>query len=277
MTTNNARSNRRPKGEEILRIVAVDVDGCLSAGEAQPIDLDLLRYIGELNERSRNEPLVPGITFITGRGAEYVEVIIQLTRGYLPAIYECGAAALLPMEYRFVYSPFLDPDAFDHIRQARDLFWSELGKANRAYYQPGLELTLSVYPVEPMTMEDCNREIRALYEPYQQQLIVQQARTCIDILPQGGGKGNGLQWLSELTQLPFSEMAGIGDSPNDLPYLELVAFSGAPANAHGDVKQFVDYVSPYPEAQGVRDFLEHCLIYNQERTTSYSKGAIIGH
>jgi HAD superfamily hydrolase (TIGR01484 family) len=276
MTTDNIKPDTRPPTDEMLHLVSVDVDGCLSAGEAQPIDLDVLRYIGQLNDRSRTDPLVPGISFITGRGAEYVEVIIQLTRAYLPAIYECGAAALLPAEYRFVYSPFLDPDAFEHIRRARDLFWSKLGKTKRAYYQPGLELTLSIFPLEPMTMDECRQEIQALYEPNQEQLMVQQARTCIDVLPQGGGKGNGLRWLSELTQLPFSTLAGIGDSPNDLPFLELVAFSGAPANAHPDVKRSVDYVSPYPEAKGVRDFLNQCLAYNQERDAAQSGDAKIG-
>ncbi len=92
---------------EAIRLVAVDVDGCLSAGEAQPIDLELLRFIAELNDRSREDPWTPAVTYITGRGAEYVEVIQQLTHGYLPVIYEVGSAALLPATYQFVYSPFI--------------------------------------------------------------------------------------------------------------------------------------------------------------------------
>ncbi len=249
--------------QELLRLVAVDVDGCLSGGESQPIDLGLLQYMAELNDRSRQDPLVPAITFITGRSAQYVEVIQQLTRGYQPAIYEVGSAALLPQEYRFLYNPILRPEAFDSIRQARDRIRSTLGQANRAYYQPGLELTISVYPIAPVTMEECGREVEALIEPYRSWLKVERSRTCIDIVPREAGKATGLRWLADLAQVPFSAMAGIGDSPNDRSFLELVAFSGAPANAHPDLKGFVDYVSAFPEGRGVRDFLERCLEYNQ--------------
>jgi hypothetical protein len=258
------------EGRELLRLVAVDVDGCLSGGESQPIDLGLLGYMAELNDRSRQDPLVPAITFITGRSAQYVEVIQQLTRGYLPAIYEVGSAALLPQEYRFLYNPILRPEAFDSIRQARDLIWSTLGKANRAYYQPGLELTISVYPIPPVTMEECGQQVDALMEPYQEWLKVERSRTCIDILPREAGKATGLHWLADLAGVPFSAMAGIGDSPNDGPFLELVAFSGAPANAHPEVKGAVDHLSPWPEGRGVRDFLERCLEYNQGQRTANS-------
>lgn len=248
---------------DAIRLVAVDVDGCLSAGEAQPIDLDLLRFIAELNDRSREDPWTPAVTYITGRGAEYVEVIQQLTRGYLPVIYEVGSAALLPATYQFVYSPFIAAEAFEHIREARERLVRTLGEAGRACCQPGLELTLSIYPIAPVTMEECKQEVDALLEPYRQNLKVEQSRTCIDVLPRGAGKDNGLRWLADLVQMPFSVMAGFGDSPNDQAFLELVAFSGAPANAHPQVKQTVDYVSPHPNGKGVRDFLERCLAHNQ--------------
>lgn len=259
--------------QDLLRLVAVDVDGCLSAGESQPIDLGLLQYMAELNDRSRQDPLAPAITFITGRSAQYVEVIQQLTRGYLPVIYEVGSAALLPQEYRFLYNPVLHPEVFESIRQARDRVRSTLGKANRAYYQPGLELTISVYPTPPVTLEECGREVDALIEPYRFWLKVERSRTCIDILPQEAGKATGLRWLADLAQIPFSAMAGIGDSPNDWPFLELVALSGAPTNAHPEVKGAVDYLSPWPEGQGVRDFLERCLEYNRQVAARKVKSA----
>jgi hydroxymethylpyrimidine pyrophosphatase-like HAD family hydrolase len=41
----------------------------------------------------------------------------------------------------------------------------------------------------------------------------------------------------------------------DLPFLALVGRSAAPANAFDQVKAAVDYVSPHPTADGVRDIL----------------------
>ncbi|MGQ9599291.1 MAG: HAD family hydrolase [Anaerolineae bacterium] len=261
----NVKAKRQTTDPGPIRLVVVDVDGCLSGGEAQPIDLDLLRFLAELNDQSREDPWTPAVTYITGRGAEYVEVIQQLTRGYFPVIYEMGAAALLPAAYQFIYSPFIATEAFEHIHEARERLACTLGRAKRAYYQPGLELTLSIYPVAPMTIEECKQEVDAILEPYRQNLKIEQSRTCVDVMPLGAGKDNGLRWLADLVQIPFSVMAGFGDSPNDRAFLDLVAFSGVPANAHPQVKQRVDYVSPYPNGKGVHDFLERCLAYNQAR------------
>ncbi len=41
---------------------------------------------------------------------------------------------------------------------------------------------------------------------------------CIDIVPHGCSKGNGLQFIKEFTQAPLA--FGIGDSINDIPQLE---------------------------------------------------------
>ena len=52
-------------------------------------------------------------------------------------------------------------------------------------------------------------------------------------------------------------MLGVGDSDSDLPFLALTGYNAAPANANQAVKQAVQYVSPYPTVEGVRDILRH--------------------
>jgi hydroxymethylpyrimidine pyrophosphatase-like HAD family hydrolase len=47
------------------------------------------------------------------------------------------------------------------------------------------------------------------------------------------------------------QMAGIGDTKGDLPFLDIVGYSAAPSNAHDIVKVAVDYVSPQAHAYGV--------------------------
>jgi 3-deoxy-D-manno-octulosonate 8-phosphate phosphatase KdsC-like HAD superfamily phosphatase len=255
---------RLPTNSQLIKLVAIDVDGCLSEGECRPLDLELLRYFGELNELSKSDPMVPAITHITGRSAQYMEVLIQLTRGYMPAIYESGAAALLPQNYRFLYSPYLKPHSLRNMRHARGLIADELEEKGLAFVQPGLELTLSAYPIEPFTMEQLYEQIILIFAPYRDDVIVEQTRTCVDVMPVGSGKAYGLRWLSELSSTPFTAMAGFGDSGNDLAFLDLVAYSGAPSNAVAETKESVKYLSPYSNGRGVRDFLEQCLRINKE-------------
>jgi 3-deoxy-D-manno-octulosonate 8-phosphate phosphatase (KDO 8-P phosphatase) len=76
----------------------------------------------------------------------------------------------------------------------------------------------------------------------------------------GIDKGAGVEWLSRETGVPLAQMAGIGDSPGDLPYLRRVGFSAAPANATDDVKRTVQYVSPFKDSKGVVDILLRWIV-----------------
>ena len=43
----------------------------------------------------------------------------------------------------------------------------------------------------------------------------------------------------------------------DLPFLAVVGHSAAPANANANVQEVVQYVSPSPTTEGVRDILNY--------------------
>jgi hydroxymethylpyrimidine pyrophosphatase-like HAD family hydrolase len=77
------------------------------------------------------------------------------------------------------------------------------------------------------------------------------------VLPRGVHKGKGIEFLSSQTDYSAGEMLGVGDSDVDLPFLDTVGYSAAPANANLDVKRLAQYVAPRPAADGVRDILDH--------------------
>ena len=90
--------------------------------------------------------------------------------------------------------------------------------------------------------------------------------SAVDITPIGIDKGSGLRWL--ITQLPqefpmeLANIAGIGDSGGDLPFLHLVGFSAAPSNASTEVKAMVSYCSTKSNGQGVVDIMQRCITQN---------------
>ena len=93
--------------------------------------------------------------------------------------------------------------------------------------------------------------------PYSELLEVHSSVSCVDVTPAGIDKGAGARWLSAETGIPLAAMGGIGDSPNDLPFLRLAGRSAAPSNAADQVRAAVDYVSPYENGEGVLDILRH--------------------
>jgi len=78
----------------MIKVVVMDIDGCLTPGEVEEIDLGVLKKLREYNQRSKDDPLIPAITFCTGRPQPYLEAMHQMLSGYLPAIYESGEGCI---------------------------------------------------------------------------------------------------------------------------------------------------------------------------------------
>ncbi|MCT2534384.1 HAD family hydrolase [Aquibacillus koreensis] len=69
---------------------------------------------------------------------------------------------------------------------------------------------------------------------------------CVDIVPKGISKADGLSHLMKHLDMAPDEIAVIGDSFNDVPMLEMTPYSYAMSTAHPDVQKkaskVVDYV-----------------------------------
>ncbi|NIO68246.1 MAG: hypothetical protein GTN71_04125, partial [Anaerolineae bacterium] len=96
--------------DNLVRLVVVDVDGCLTPGEARPWNFEALSYVAQLNREARHNPQVPAVTLCTGRQEPYVEVLMQAIDAHLPAIYENGGGLYFPQEYRFAENPLITPE-----------------------------------------------------------------------------------------------------------------------------------------------------------------------
>jgi hydroxymethylpyrimidine pyrophosphatase-like HAD family hydrolase len=82
--------------------------------------------------------------------------------------------------------------------------------------------------------------------------------STVEVRLDGLDKGEGVKWLASETGISLSNMAGVGDAPGDIAFLNLVGFSAAPSNAEPEVKALVDYVSPYEYERGFLDIIKWC-------------------
>lgn len=240
----------------MIRLVVTDVDGCLGAAEAAAYDLDVLRQIAEWNRSTRRGVSWPAITLCTGRPAAYVDAMMQVIDGHMPAIFENGAGLYFPLEYRFAWHPSLHPEAAQVIRRARELIDESVVRAGVGYYQPGKERSITLLAGPGHTLAEVGQACERALSGHRLPVWVEVSVTTVGIWLNGINKGEGLKWLAAETGIPLVAMAGVGDAETDLSFLKLVGFSAAPANADPIVRAVVDYVSPHTVGQGLLDIIQ---------------------
>ncbi len=239
-----------------IRLLLFDIDGVLSEGEGRPLDLPLLSDLAAMNQTARQDPALPAVTLCTGRPAPYVEVMLQAIDGHLPAVFENGCGLYVPAGYRFLAHPLLT-DGGRTFAAARERLRTELVDTGRVFFQPGKEYSLSLFPLDGVGTDDLRPLAEAALGEAATTVSLIFSFSCLNVVPRGVDKGQGVRFLCEQSGYAVEEVLGVGDSDVDLEFLEMVGHSAAPANANPAVKAIVDYVSPFPTTEGVRDILRH--------------------
>jgi HAD superfamily hydrolase (TIGR01484 family) len=238
-----------------VRLVVCDLDGVLTDGEAQPLDLPFLGRLAALNQAARADPRRPAVTICSGRPAPYVEALQQAIDGHLPAVFENGAGLYFPAGYRFLPHP--DMGELGAMRAVRRRLEETLVRSGVAFLQPGKEYSLSVFATDPATTDRLHDQTTAALDSLAGQVELAYSSSCLNVLPRGIDKSKGVAFLAAQAGYAVEEMLGVGDSDVDLPFLAQVGRSAAPSNANEAVKRLVEYVSPRPTVAGVLEILRH--------------------
>jgi hydroxymethylpyrimidine pyrophosphatase-like HAD family hydrolase len=135
---------------------------------------------------------------------------------------------------------------------------------NLAYFQPGKSASLSLFAHPGITMHEVAHTAERLARQWNDAFLVETGATCVNVMVRGLDKAEGVRWLARETAIPLHAMAGMGDATGDMPFLQLVGWAAAPANAQAAVKQMVHYTSPYEDGQGLMDILTRIPL-SQER------------
>ncbi len=240
-----------------MRLVVIDVDGCLTPGEGRPWNFEALKYVAQLNRRAQEDATELAVTLCTGRQEPYVEVLMQAIDAHRPGIYENGGGLYFPRDYRFVENPLITPAMRQALAGIKVTLRREVVEGGLGYFQPGKEVSLTLYPLDKVSVHDLYLATAKALATCNAGYIAQESVSCVDIIPKGVDKAAGVRWLSQETGISLDQMGGIGDSASDIKFLSIVGRSAAPANAAGDVKAAVEYVSPYEDGDGVVDILRH--------------------
>jgi hydroxymethylpyrimidine pyrophosphatase-like HAD family hydrolase len=243
----------------VLRLVLTDVDGVITRGEGQAIDIDVLQRLAAINAAAKLDPYVPAITLCTGRQAPYVELMAQLIGAFLPCIFEHGAGLFFPTTYLYEFNARLGPDYAARLARLRAALDEPLIKTGRAFVQPGKEATMTLYPLGALGETSVLEELLELAETTVARVAPEfsVARNVhgVELRPRGIDKGTGARRMAELLEMPLDAMAGVGDSDPDLSFLDRVGLSAAPANATPGVLESVKYVAHAPFGAGLLEIV----------------------
>ena len=241
---------------DLIQLAVVDVDGCLTPGEARDWNWQALQAICKLNRKARRGEGLPAVTLCTGRQEPYVEVLMQAIGAHVPGIFENGCGLYFPETYRFSLHPSITASTREALGDLKAAVQRQVVSSGMGYFQPGKEASLTLYPLPGTPVRELLRAVRHARSPYDSLFEVQASVTCVDVTPIDIDKGAGLRWLSSETGISIARMGGIGDSPSDLPFLRIVGLSAAPTNAAPDVRAAVGHVSLLEDGDAVVDILQ---------------------
>lgn len=240
-----------------IKLIVLDIDGILSVGEGQPFDLNLLQRLATLNQQARNEDRMPAVTINTGRPSPYVEAVVQAISGWQPALYESGAGLFYPETNRFEETPLMTKSDKQSLKQVIEVIDKHLVQTGKAYWQLGKTVCHTLFAIHPLTVNDIEQAVNNILRQDNQDIITVRAEVALNIQPKHITKGTGLEWLTQVTGIDQSTIAGAGDSKADVDFLKLIGYPAAPINASEDVKAVAHYVSPYATTAGLNDILDY--------------------
>jgi hydroxymethylpyrimidine pyrophosphatase-like HAD family hydrolase len=255
----------------VIKLVAIDIDGCITPGEGCAADIDALGCLRDFNDRAAADPCVPQITLCTGRQQPFVDLMCQIIGARWPAIFENGAGLHFPDPYDFQFHPAATPERLADLTKLRALIIDNMVATGRTRIQPGKEVSLSVYPTENFSVEQNADDLRDIMRGHGLEFELDVSLRCVNILIPGLDKAAGFRHLAATLGLETGQMGAIGDAPGDLGYLELAGFPGVPANAVPELKAVARYVSPFEFGRGSVDIVEHIIQHNQNQCNISAK------
>ena len=253
-----------------VRLLAVDIDGCLSAGLFKPFNLEKLQQIAGFNIKSKSDPEFPPVTICTGRPEPYAEAMLQAVQSYYPAVCEHGGLLCGIDPPLMTINPDLPDELHDKLLILKQkLFKAQREEGNDFMLEPGKETHSTVFVRNEMTVEELHEVLSNILKEINLPFQLKPGRECFNVFPQTLHKGLGIEWLSRATGIPKENMGGVGDSDNDVPFLELVGYPATVRNGSDKAKQVPGvYISQQSDIDGVIDFYSHCVELNRSHTNA---------
>ena len=256
-----------------IKLILADLDGTVTADELRPFDCDALHRLRGYNDLSREDKAYPPLSLITGRPHSYLEAFARFLATPLPSLFESGCGMHLPTEplgHEYLFHPALaDPAVAAAVARFRRWAEEELAAKRGAGFILGKRYAISLAAGDCCTVDELLEAAGDMPADLAARFFVTRSVGVLDVTPRPVNKGAGFEWLlaygrDELgLDVAAANVLGIGDSFNDLPFLEKVGISCAVANAAPAVREAAAYVTREPAGAGVAEVVAYAAELNR--------------
>ena len=248
----------------MIKLFVSDIDGCLAVAY-EPYALEpltaLRRHAVEAGAPGTHATL-PALSICSGRSYPYVEAMTQLLRITVPVLFESGSGLFDPQAAQVRWHDDFTPELEQDLDEVRQFMLSVL-EGTKLSFDYGKRTQRGLVSPDEGDIEAVMPRIEAHVREHYAGLHAFATPVSVDVVAEGLTKREGLEWLAEEAGVELSEVAFIGDTPGDLPGLEVVGVSFAPANAHEDVRAAVDHVTEGAVAEGTLEAYRWCVMHNE--------------
>ena len=255
----------------MIKLFVSDIDGCL----AMPYrSYDLGRF-QTMAEHAAAAPEAgtsghrPAVSLCSGRSYAYVEAMAQVLGLTTPVLFESGGGMFDPVAARTVWHPDFTPEVEAQIQDIRRWMQKTLcGPDTQTFIDHSKRTQAGIASPDAAEIEAHLPAVEAFVHDVNPDFHVFTTHISIDVLPATITKKQGLEWLGYHLGIQVRDMAYIGDTGGDLPALETVGVSFAPANAEERVRQSVDIVTESPVLAGTLEAYAWCMQHNEAALAS---------
>ena len=255
----------------MIKLFVSDIDGCL-AEPYHPYDLDRFQTMADYAAAASDVGAAaarPAVSLCSGRAYSYVEAMAQVLGLTTPVLFESGGGMFDPVEARTIWHADFTPEVEAELREIRRWMLEALCRSDTSISLDHNKRTQAGV-VSPNTeeLEAHLPDVEAFVADMTSEFRIYTTHISIDVLPANITKKQGLEWLGRHLGIQVDEMAYIGDTGGDLPALNQVGVSFAPANAEERVRHEVDIVTESPVLAGTLEAYKWCVQHNETTLAS---------
>lgn len=227
--------------------ILLDIDGCITNGKNQPLDLELIQRL----QKSIEERLPIKTSLCTGRSASYVEAISQMLHISDWCMCENGCYLYHPISDEIIYNPLLTKETIDSIHNIKSSINLNVDLMKSIKFEFGKEICLSINPIGNLSLDELYQIIDSGNK--HKDIFISRSSTAVDITPKNINKGSLFDFWCDMFNLSSKNVLGVGDSIADMTFLSKCGFIACPSNAIKEIKNEACFISNSPTTLGLID------------------------
>lgn len=246
----------------MIELFISDIDGCI-AEPYEPYDLDLMRRLVDVIHSG--DPDVPAFSLCSGRAYAYVEAMSQVLGLRTPVLFESGGGMFDPKTATVRWNPALTPEVEEDLLRIRAFLMSDCLPGSGMMFDYGKRTQMGIVGPDFQEVQDMVPRVAAFVADQFPDYRVFHTSVSIDVAYKGITKRQAMHWLADESSVDLEAIAYIGDTNGDIPALEIVGHSFAPANATAEVHRVVDHSLDASVLAGVCAALDRCIEWNRRQ------------